>query len=357
MIKITQSEESISIQGVATYSTLPQTINKLNRISEPIKLIDIKKVEKIDTSFLVFLLQFANEHDASIECSKDNRKLFEIVKNNTKKYVKKKTYHDNFFYNLGHAVYIKLIELYLFFGFLGTIFIHFIELFIHPKRLRLKAIVNDIEKMGLNAVPIISVLSLLIGVVMAYQGSIKLKEFGANIFIVDLVSISIARELGPLIVAILLAGRSASSYTAQIGIMKVTEEIDVIKTMGLHPFDVLVFPKIISMVISLPLLVVLADIMGIFGGAIVANIALGISFYDFYLRLGTIFSLHIFLSGLIKAPVFAFMIAVIGCFKGYRTDKNVESIGKNVTVSVVDSIFAVIVIDAIFSVVFRWAGI
>ncbi len=357
MIDVKQTEASVFIEGEATYESLPVLISKLKKVSKPVKSVDITHIKRIDTLSLVFLLDFANTHDATLKCSQENKKLLEIVKNNTKNIKYTKSYHDNFFYSLGYGVYCKLTELYLFFGFLGEIFVHFASYITHPKRFRLKATINDMEKMGLNAVPIIAVLSLLIGVVMAYQGSIRLKEFGANIFIVDLVSISIARELGPIIVAILLAGRSASSYTAQIGIMKVTEEIDVIRTMGLHPFDILVFPKIVSMVISLPLLVILADITGIFGGAVVANISLGITFYDFYLRLKDIFTINTFLAGLIKAPVFAFMIAIIGCFKGFRTQKNVESIGKNVTVSVVDSIFAVIVIDAIFSVVFRWAGI
>jgi len=357
MIVVKQNKDTVIIKGKATYAELPKLMDKLNSISKQVKTIDITNVKKIDTSCLIFLLQFAKQYNSEINCSQNNKKLLEIVKSNLNQTSPKKTYHDNFFYNIGAAVYHKLIELYLFFGFLGEIFIHFAKALTHPKLFRIKAIVHDIEKMGLNAVPIITVLSLLIGVVMAYQSSIKLKEFGANIFIVDLVSISITRELGPLIVAILLAGRSASSYTAQIGIMKVTEEIDVIQTMGLHPFDVLVFPKIISMIISLPLLVILADITGIFGGAIVANLSLGITYYDFYLRLSNVLSLHTFLSGLIKAPVFAFVIAVIGCFKGLRTSKNVESIGENVTISVVDGIFAVIVIDAVFSVVFRWAGI
>ncbi len=356
MLSVKQEYDNLIIEGEATYNSLPYLMNKLKKAKNPINSLDIRRVLKIDTSSALFILDFVQLHNATLKCSDKNNRLFEIVRNHMKD---KDIEHppDGLFYNIGKTVYYNLVELYLFFGFVGEIFVHLVGSVTHPKRFRPKAIVNDIEKMGLNAVPIISVLSLLIGVVMAYQGSVRLKEFGANIFIVDLVSISIARELGPLIVAILLAGRSASSYTAQIGIMKVTEEIDVIKTMGLHPFDVMVFPKIISMIISLPLLVILADIMGIFGGAVVAHLSLNITFYDFFLRLKSVFTLNTFLAGLIKAPVFAFMIAMIGCFKGFRTQKNVESIGKNVTISVVDSIFAVIVIDAIFSIIFRWVGI
>ncbi len=356
MFEIKQVDDSIIISGEITYKNMPGFIKRMSKVSKA-KIIDIKNVKKIDTSSIVFLLDFAQNKNAEIKSSCDNEKLLNIVKKHYKKSRIKKTYHDSFFYAVGYDAYLRLLEIYLFFGFLGEIAIHFAGLFSHPKRLRIKAISNDIERMGANAVPIVAILTFLIGVVIAYQGSIKLKEFGANIFIVDLVSISITRELGPLIVAILLAGRSTSSYTAQIGIMKVTEEIDVIKTMGLNPFDVLVFPKIISMLISLPLLVVLADVMGIIGGALVAYFSLKVSFYDFFLRLHDVLTFRIILSGFIKTPVFAFMIATIGCFKGFRTKKNVESIGENVTISVVDSIFAVIVIDAVFSVLFRWAGI
>ncbi len=356
MFEAAIENETIIISGSATYKTLPKLITYLDNISETIKIINIEKIEKVDTSVLVFLSEFASKNSVEIHCSKETCKLLEMVRKNIKANVIKEK-KEGFFYSLGYGSYLRALELYMFFAFIGESFVDLIKIVLNPKRIKLTSIASDIERMGINAIPIISVLSLLIGIVIAYQSSIRLKEFGANIFIVDLISISIIRELGPLMVSITMAGRSSSSYTAQIGIMKVTEEIDVIKTMGLKPFDVLIFPKIVSMVISMPLLVVLSDIMGVVGGMIVAYLSLNVTPYDFILRLQVVLTDKIMIAGFIKTPIFAFLIATIGCYKGFRTKRNVESIGKNVTISVVDSIFSVIAADAIFSVLFRWAGI
>ncbi len=333
------------------------TYRYIGKISKSIKkkrfeLVDITRAKVLDTSFLVFLLTLKKE----IVANSEQEKLIAVVKKNFKER-SFETKKRGFFYEVGLKFVERLRELYCFLVFVGEIFVKGIGVIIKPKRLRIKSIIKDIELMGFNAIPILATISFLIGAVIAYHGSIRLKQFGANIFVVDLVSVSVLRELGPLIVAILLAGRSASSYTTQIGIMKVTEEIDVIKTMGVEPFDVLVFPKIISMLISVPLLTILADISGVFGGLVVAKLSLGITLRDFILRLHQAISINTFLAGLLKAPAFAFLIATIGAYKGFRTQKNVESIGKSVTISVVDSIFAVIIADAVFSVLFRWMGI
>ncbi len=338
------------LYGELTY----KSIEKLSKIvkKERFKLVDITKAETIDTTFMVFLITLKKE----IVANSEQMKLLDIVKENFKggTLEHKKV---GFFYEIGLKFIERIKELYCFLVFIGEVFIKGVGVVFKPKRLRIKSIAKDIELMGFNAIPILATISFLIGAVIAYHGSIRLKQFGANIFVVDLVSISVLRELGPLIVAILLAGRSASSYTTQIGIMNVTEEIDVIKTMGVEPFDVLVFPKIISMLVSVPLLTILADISGVFGGLVVAKLSLGITLRDFILRLHQAISINTFLAGLLKAPAFAFLIATIGAYKGFRTQKNVESIGKSVTISVVDSIFAVIIADAIFSVLFRWMGI
>jgi len=338
------------LYGELTY----KSIGKLSKIvrRESFEIVDITGAQALDTLFVVFLLKLKKE----IVANSEQMKLIGVVKENFKEgsiEFKK----SGFFYEVGLKFIERVRELYCFLVFIGEVFIKGIGVFFKPKRLRVKSIAKDIELMGFNAIPILTTISFLIGAVIAYHGSIKLRQFGANIFVVDLVSISVLRELGPLIVAILLAGRSASSYTTQIGIMKVTEEIDVIKTMGVEPFDVLVFPKIISMLISVPLLTVLADVSGVFGGLVVAKLSLGITLRDFILRLHQAVSINTFLAGLLKAPAFAFLIATIGAYKGFRTQKNVESIGKSVTISVVDSIFAVIIADAIFSVLFRWMGI
>ncbi len=346
-------DNSLVIEGDAKYRDLPQIIGLLK--SSPSR-VDMRGAKRVDTLVMVVLVEYAQRSGASVECREEHEKLISMVKSHLK-VTGKPSGRKGFFYRLGEWFFDRLFELYMFFGFVGEVFLCILGLIVHPGRLRLKETISDIERMGAGAVGIVSILAFLIGVVIAYQSAVKLQEFGANIFIVDLVGVSIMRELAPLIVAILLAGRSASSYTAQIGIMQVTEEIDVIRTMGLNPFEVLVIPKIASMLVSLPLLVVVADIMGMLGGMVVAYFSLGVTFYDFIHRLGVAIGINTFMVGMIKAPIFAFTIAVIGCYKGFRTQKNVESIGENVTISVVDSIFAVIVIDAIFSVLFRWAGI
>jgi len=349
-MRLELKEGRLLLFGDFTYRNIEEFQRRIRKLS--FYEIDVRNAKTLDTSFIVFLLKIGKE----IVASDEQKELIDIVRSNLKDRplkVKKR----GFFYEVGFLTVEKLKELYCFLVFLGEIFVKGLGLFLNPKRFRFKMIVKDIELMGFNAIPILATISFLIGAVIAYHGSVRLRQFGANIFVVDLVSISVLRELGPLIVAILLAGRSASSYTTQIGIMKVTEEIDVIRTMGVEPFDVLVFPKIISMLISVPLLIVLADVSGVIGGMVVAKLSLGVTLKDFVLRLHHAISIKTFLAGLLKAPAFAFLIATIGSFKGFRTEKNVESIGKSVTISVVDSIFAVIIADAIFSVLFRWLGI
>ncbi len=349
-MRLELNNKRIELFGNLTYKEIRELDRYIKKVS--FNEIDVSGAETLDTSFIVYLLKT----NKKLITSERQKQLVEIVKSNLKNRpleIRK----TGFFYDVGFIVVRKLEHFYHFLAFLGEIFIKGLELLLNPKRLRFKMIVKDVELMGFNAIPILATISFLIGAVIAYHGAIRLKQFGANIFVVDLVSVSVLRELGPLIVAILLAGRSASSYTTQIGIMKVTEEIDVIKTMGIEPFDVLVFPKIISMLISVPLLIILADVSGVIGGMVVAKLSLGVTLRDFILRLHHAIDIKTFLAGILKAPAFAFLIATIGSFEGFMTQKNVESIGESVTVSVVNSIFAVIIADAIFSVLFRWLGI
>jgi phospholipid/cholesterol/gamma-HCH transport system permease protein len=192
------------------------------------------------------------------------------------------------------------------------------------------------------------------GVVIAYQSADQLQRFGANIFIADMVGLSMLRELSPLLTAIIVAGRSGSAYAAQIGTMKISEEIDALRTIGIRPQELLVQPKIIALVIALPLLTVYADVAGVLGGMLMANSMLDISYGVFLDRLEDALSLSSFLTGIIKAPVFAVIIALIGCFQGFQVSGGADSVGRQTTVSVVQSIFLVIVADALFSIIFNW---
>jgi len=207
---------------------------------------------------------------------------------------------------------------------------------------------------GVNALPITGLLTFLIGVVIAYQGAEQLRKFGTNIFIVDLVGISLLREIAPLLVAILIAGRSGSAYAAEIGTMKVTEELDAVRTLGIAPMDLLVLPRALALVIALPLLTVYADVLGVFGGMLIASSQLNVSFTEFTSRFEEAVAVRHFLIGIGKAPFFAVIIALVGCYQGFQIRGGVDDVGRHTTISVVQGIFLVIVFDAICSILLNW---
>ena len=248
-------------------------------------------------------------------------------------------------------------DLVCFLAFIGEVIVSLLLAICHPGRIRWREILADIYQSGVKALPIVGLLSFLMGVVIAYQGSVQLKLYGANIYIADLVGHSMLRELAPLLTAILVCGRTGSAYTAQIGTMKVREEVAALQTIGIPPVDVLVLPKLISLVVVLPLLSVFADVLAIFGGMVMANSQLGVSFSAFFFRLEEAISYSTFMIGLGKAPLFAAIIAIVGCYQGFRVEGSAESVGRHTTISVVQSIFLVIVTDALFSILFILLGV
>lgn len=253
---------------------------------------------------------------------------------------------------VGKSTWLALLQFSGMLSFIGEASLAMMRAISHPGRIRWKPIWHNLQHAGFDALPIAGLLSFLMGIVIAYQGAEQLARYGANIFVVNLVGLSMLRELGPLLTAIIIAGRSGSAFTAQIGTMRVTEEIDAMKTIGISPMDQLVLPKTIALLIALPLLSVYADIMGVLGGMIMASFNLGVSYTDFIDRFGSSIKLSAFLVGIGKAPVFAMIIAVVGCFQGFRVTGGADSVGRQTTKSVVQSIFLVIVADAIFSVIF-----
>jgi phospholipid/cholesterol/gamma-HCH transport system permease protein len=237
-------------------------------------------------------------------------------------------------------------------GFIGESTLAMAASAAHPKRLRWRPILYNIRSAGFDALPIVGLLSFLLGIVVAYQGADQLRQYGANIFVADLVGLSMLREFAPLITAIIVAGRSGSAYAAQIGTMSVTEEIDAMRTIGIEPMELLVLPKIIALVVALPLLTVFADVLGVAGGMIMARTQLGVGYVEFLERFTHAVSPTAYLVGIGKAPVFAAIIVMVGCFQGFRTQGGADSVGRHTTRSVVQSIFLVIVADALFSVAF-----
>lgn len=242
-------------------------------------------------------------------------------------------------------------------SFVGETALTFGRSLLQPSRLRWRPVLHNVRSAGLDALPIVGLLSFLLGIVVAYQGAEQLRRYGANIFVADLVGVSMLREFAPLITAIIVAGRSGSAYAAQIGTMAVTEEIDALRTLGIAPLELLVLPKVIALVIALPLLTVFADVMGVLGGMLMAQQQLGVSAVEFIERFEKAVSLSSYLVGLAKAPVFAGIIALVGCFQGLRTRGGADSVGLHTTRSVVQAIFLVIVADAAFSVAFSVLGL
>ena len=241
--------------------------------------------------------------------------------------------------------------------FLGVCVVALARAALNPSRLRPIAIVAHIERIGLHAMPIVGLLSFLIGVVLAYQGADQLRSYGAEIFTVNLLGISVLRELGILLTAIMVAGRSGSAFTAEIGTMKVNEEVDAMRTLGLDPVDVLVLPRLLAMIVALPLLTFFASMMALTGGALMCMAALGISLPQFLSQLNEAVDANTFWVGMIKAPVFAFLIALVGTYEGLEVSGSAESVGRQTTKSVVESIFLVIVADAGFSIMFSVLGV
>jgi len=248
-----------------------------------------------------------------------------------------------------HNIYKASLELLNFIGI--TLITLFRGMFI-PKRWRLASVVHHMEEAGLNAVPIVSLMSFLIGAVVAFMGAKILQQFNATVFVIDLVGYAVLREFGVLLAAILVAGRSGSAFTAQLGSMNIREEIDALRVIGLDPVEVLIIPRAIALVVMLPVLTFLAMSLGLIGGGLVAWATMDISPAYFMSRMQETISLNNFWSGMIKAPFFAFVIAVIGCFQGMEVEGSAESLGQKTTLSVVQSLFMVIVLDAFFAMFF-----
>jgi phospholipid/cholesterol/gamma-HCH transport system permease protein len=238
--------------------------------------------------------------------------------------------------------------------FVGETAVATLRVAVRPARVRFTSFVHHTQEVGLNAMPIVGLLSFLIGVVLAYQGADQLRNFGAEIFTVNLLGLAVLREMGIVLAAIIVAGRSGSAFTAQIGTMQVNEEIAAMRTLGLDPIELLVLPRVFALVLAMPLLAVFADFMGLLGGALMSNLALGITTVQFLERLQSAVPLSAFWVGLVKAPVFGALIALVGCREGLQVQGSAESVGRQTTKAVVISVFLVILVDALFSILFSY---
>src|ERR1700677_313901 len=238
-------------------------------------------------------------------------------------------------------------------GFFGRIAAVLGGGFRRPRSWRFASVMRHVQETGVSAIPLVSLLAFLISVVVAYLGAHQLAKFGATIFVVDLVTISVLREMGVLLTAIIVAGRSGSAFAAEIGVMQLNEETDALRAMGLNPIELLVVPRVVALVISLPLLTVIADAMGLAGGGLLSLVNLHIPLPQFLSRLRESLSPTTFWSGMVKAPVFALLIAMVGAYRGMQVRDSARELGRLTTMAVVQSIFLVILADAFFAVLFE----
>jgi len=325
------------------------------------RLVDASAVKRLDTAGALEILQLAGAN-AETEVRTDDQHhaaLFKVVQSNMKAAppARHEAWMFHVFEEVGRDMVDLLRQIVNLCAFSGEILVIFIEACVQPRRFRIGVVVRQMLEVWIKALMIVGVLCFLIGVVIAYQGVQQLRQFGAETFTVEAVGIGMFRELGVLLTAIIVAGRSGSAFTAQIGTMQVNQEVDAMRTIGLNPIEWLVLPRLLALVISMPLLAFWGDMTGLLGGAVACTVYLDFTFVQFFDRLRDTVGAWHFYTGMIKAPVFGFVIAAIGCFEGLQVKGSAESVGQLTTRSVVEAIFVVIVLDAVFSIIFLLADV
>lgn len=348
------------LSGQLTLASMAPLERELKGLAGPIAVVDLAAVDEIDTVGAWVVCRTARDHNAEITgASEAAERLLSAVRGidaegDTR--APRSPVWERVPGAVGEKVYAARTGVYGVVGFFGQILLGGASLLRHPTRFPLRALVHQMELVGVSALPIIGLMSFLIGIVIAQQGSVQLQQFGAESLTVNLVGRITLRELGVLMTAIMVAGRSGSAFAAQLGTMKLTEEIDAMRTIGISPIEVLVIPRILAATFMMVLLGFYASVMAIVGGAVVGDLTLGIPFWTFLERIHDVVPEHDVWVGLIKAPVFGLIIALAGCYHGLQVRGNSEEVGRRTTMAVVSAIFAVIVIDAFFAVFFTEIG-
>ena len=348
------------LSGQLTLSAIGPLERGLRDVPGPVRTVDLAGVDEIDTVGAWVVCRFAREHDSKITgASPEALRLLAAMREidaTGDTHPHRLPVWERVPRAVGEKVFGARGGIYGVVDFFGQVLIAAANLARHPKRFPVKALIHQMELVGVTALPIIGLMSFLIGIVIAQQGSVQLQQFGAESLTVNLVGRITLRELGLLMTAIMVAGRSGSAFAAQIGTMKLTEEIDAMRTIGISPVEVLVIPRIMAATFMMVLLGFFASIMAIIGGAVVGQFALGIPFFTFLLRIQEVVPTHDLWVGLLKAPVFGLIVALAGCYHGMQVHGDSEEVGRRTTMAVVSAIFAVIVIDAFFAVFFTEIG-
>lgn len=352
----------LKCRGEWNLANLNNLQSLFNAISWPTSgeiTIDGREITKMDSAGAWMLIHLQDKLKQQGVTSKlqhfsdEHQKLLNLIAKKSAEEVKpQEVQAPNWLANIGKFAIDQYEEFKLYLAFIGKLTFEALRLLDDPSRFRISSLSGIIFRTGYQALPIIAVLSFMVGVVIAYQMGLQLRNYGANIYIVDFLGLSVLREFGPLLTAIMVAGRTGSAYTAQLGIMKVNQEIDALDTMGVTSGELLILPRIVGLFIALPLLTIWADIFGVVGGMIMASNQLNIGWIDFLYRFPHVIPLKTLIIGLGKAPVFALIIASIGCFQGVQVKGSADSVGLNTTRSVVLAIFFIIVADALFSIIF-----
>ena len=337
--------------------TIPK---RLEGIKGKVARLDLSQVERIDTVGAWVVHRFAATHDAVIDgLSPDSQHLLNQVVAADVPMEHRPTPPTplaRVLGEIGDAVVVSLRTMLGLLGFLGATTIAFGAIIRHPSRFRFNAVVQRFEVVGVAALGIVGLMSFLIGIVIAQQGAVQLRQFGADAFTINLVGRITLRELGVLMTAIMVAGRSGSAFAAQLGTMKLTEEIDAMRTIGVSPMEALVVPRTLASIIMMPLLGFYASMIALIGGGLLVWATLGVPPVTFIQRIREVVPITDVYIGLIKAPVFGAIIAISGCFQGMLVESDAEQVGSRTTAAVVQAIFLVIVLDAFFAVFFTWLG-
>ena len=354
--------DRLALEGALEIVTLTEARNSLKKWSRqgPSRSLDIAKLDSLDTPGALFLCGLRDKGVKLIGIRSEHQALLDLICDLDLKPLPKVESVPRWrqiIIQLGKGAHDARRDAFDIITFIGRATSWTVNALIHPDCLRPASISRHVAETGIQALPIIGLMAVMIAIVIGYQGVAQLRPYGGEDFTINLVAVSVLREMGVLITSIMVAGRSGSAFTAEIGVMKTREEVDALKVMGIEPMQVLVVPRVIALVITLPLLTFFADIMGLIGGAAISQFLLDVSPTQYLTRLPRVVDGSDLFVGLFKAPVFAFFIAIIGCMHGLRVSGSAESVGRETTRAVVKSIFLVLVLDAFFSILFEKIGI
>ncbi|MDD3799134.1 MAG: ABC transporter permease [Novosphingobium sp.] len=355
-----EGEVSLVLAGRLVIASAGPLDDELRALDRAVDRVDIAQVGDIDTVGAWLVWRLARDHGAAITGASDTaQRLIEAVRSSAST-AEIAPPRLPVFERVPEVVGLAVTNwgqgLVQLVGFFGAILISFWGIVRRPARFPMKALVRQLELVGVNSLGIIGLMSFLIGIVIAQQGAVQLRQFGAEIYTINLTGRITLRELGVLMTSIMVAGRSGSAFAAQLGTMKLTEEVDAMRTIGVSPIEVLVIPRILAAVLMMPLLGFFSAVLGIIGGAFIADLALDIPFFTFLTRIQEVVPLHDVWVGLVKAPVFGMIVGVAGCYQGMQVKANAEEVGLRTTMAVVQAIFMVIVLDAFFAVFFTEVG-